>query len=917
MSKYGIAAYDDGLYGSGVASYDASPMWANPLDMSGTSLRVSWAIPDGSYTRLVLVRGRLGIPDNPDREPSTILADIDYSPASGDINRNQSVHFDDGLDPGREYFYAVYVWAPDPESASGYRWFLAGAVGATTVRPLDSGSHLRALLPAAMFTDDGGYVSGPVEDTSLLHAVTEGVGSVLDRMRTESGLLLDTYDTQRCPTLLVEAMSRTLGIGSEVSLPSRASRSLNRNAVRIFTSKGTADAIRLMTEALSGLDAYPSAGANLLPSPFYSGFEVEDSDISSGTLTAAPASISTMLKSATVSGIPGYPVRRSSDPSTLDTPPVLATIADSSGSKQHVVLLRRSSASSTQSTWEYVPSAKGTGSPSFGSGAVLRVNHNGTGWTASHGFVTEIETPGSGDPGDPPYTAETAEEALFTPLMDWRLRSKRVAAAIPEPLTLRYGPRHSVLLAEQYDGTDTLIVVEHPHAFIEGHRVTVEVDQLSLSGEYAVTRVIDAHRFTIDDRGTAYAAMNPATIGSGTTNYVTGPDHARVLSIAEDETYAFSVWVRSNAAAAVTLRVNWYEPTLALDSTLSSSSATTLVPDTWTKISLTGTSPIGTCYASLEVEFDGLSVNDLAYADNAQFELGSATGKYSDGRNVILQLATTITTDPGAVLRLRMKERLREVTAAGRTHTALLTQDESLTIAAGSSLLLPFRPTTRFFQNADPDTVLTEDHDATGLALDSSLSYVPAYDPESVFRVGGQDLLEVLLRADVLAVSGSTVVAAQEAEGDASAFAWKVSIQKASPTTATLTAVVFDADGSTITLSGTVPYEDGISRWYRMRVRATDASGSLSDGAALGLYYAADSIAEPSSWTLVDDHTASSLRLASPGDVRIGHAGDGAQVRAYQARVSRIAHFVANDYASGTAPNEYGAFESTQWTLQT
>lgn len=918
MSRYGFGLYGNAAYGSGVTNvYDASPLIATPIDSVHGTIQLRWRIPDGTYTRLVLLRSNLGVPDNPDREVSTVLLDVDYSVGSTDPAVTTESHLDFDLIPGREYFYAIYVLGPDPDATTGSRWYLAASTKNVLPKVYGSDVHLRSLLPAAMFTDDGGFVSGPVEDESLLYSVSAGIGVVVDRIRTDLDLLLHTYDTERCPDALVQAMSQTLGIGSELSLPARANRALNKNAVSIFTSKGTADSIRLMSEALSGLDAYPSRNVNLLPNPFYSGFEIDDADIVSGILTAAPTNVSTMLKRATVSGRPGFPVKADSDPTQLDTSPVLATLTNSSGDKQHVVLLSKYSTTATTSTWSYVPSAKGTSTPSFGSGSVLRVNHNNTGWTASHGFVTEIETPGTGDPGNPPYNVSTTTEALFTPKMDWRLRSKRVATTVPESLTLRLAPYHNILLAEKYDGTDTLIVLEHPHTFQQGTSINVQCDQLSLNGDFLITRVIDAHRFYIDHRGTAYAAMNPATIGSGTTNIVKGPDYARAILVEEQETYTFSAWVRSNIAATVSLGIEWYEPSLVLDSTTSSAGSTTLTANTWTKVSLTGTSPTGVRYAGLKVTVGGLAVNDLAYLDNVQFELGSETAKYSDGGSVILQLATTVTSDPGGVLRLRMKERLEEVVPSGRTSIALLTEDESLIVAANSYLRLPFSPSRRFFQEVDPDTVLTERQDLTSLGLDPKLTYVPTYDPESVFSVSNQEILEVLIRADILATTSVQTIAQQLVEDSTSSALWVMKIQKTDPTTATLSAEITNQGSSAITVSGSVPYEADISRWYRLRIRATSASGSLSDGASITLHYAADSIAEPESWTSVATQTVASFTIPSPGDIRIGHPTNGAQIRTYRARVSRIAEFVANDYNSvtKTAPNDYGAFESTTWSL--
>lgn len=897
-----------------IGKYSAMPMYANVADVAG-SATLHWQPPTGDFTRLIIVASRLGVPDNPDREKSRRVLDVDYTPGSEDPNLSTTALTDTALTPGREEFYAMYAWGTDAEVTGGYRWYLAGYCSVLLPVLHHSADALRAMLPAAAMTSEASIVSGPEEPDSVLYNVAGAIGETMDYLRTDVDRFTDIYDPTRCPSALVPYVGATLGIEGESALPMRASRDLNRYAVRIFTSKGTSTAIRLMTEALSGLDAQVTTSKNRIPTPFLSGFEHDADDVVTGTVVSAPTVVSTVVHEVWVDGCPGYPVSAEYDPASLAGAPVLAELSNAT-TTQHVLLLNKKSTSGGQSKWTLIPGAKKTLSTigDFGAGSVLSVNANGTGWTASNGYVARTVPHGGDHPAHPPYTATTEAEQLFPPLMERCLLVENVSD-IPYVL-LMLGPWHNIIYAEKYDGADTLLVTEHNHSFQPGDVIEATITGWSLSATpLTVTEVVDQRRIRVSHRGTAFAVLDQSSATSQVDHQIFGPDHARVMPAVPDEFYTFSFWAYSDGTTTLSPAISFFDKDMAYTDEYRPDD---FVISGWTHVVLTASTPeAATCYAGVYV----LGTTDsLFYVDNAQFELASDASKYADGGNIVVQLATSVTTDPDTSLRRRLKDRLSQVTAAGRTHTILLSTDTALGIAANGVLSLTYDPLERYFRQADPETVTALDQEAIYLTESPDVTYVPAYDPEAVSRAGGRDLLEFVFRADITATGSAQVIANQKSGLDpATDDVWKLSVVLASPTTATLTFVVNNADtdpAHAITLSATVPYSAGTSRWYRARLVATESSGNFKDGAEATLAWAPDATSEPEAWTTVGTTSKSVGITDMPGDIRIGDASAGAAISLRHARLGRVAEFSGADYddTTKTAINPYGSFEAAYWT---
>lgn len=919
MSRYGVSEFGTGVYGTtfdGV--YDASPMNAYVADPSQGLVYLSWSIPNGEYTRLVLLRGKFGVPDNPDREVSVVLLDIDRPLTDGvaDPSNDENYYYDGWNKEGTEAWYAIYVWAPDAEAAGGYRWYLAGSTGTVIPTNHNSADDLRSMLPRAFTSSSGGEVSGTEDSFQPLYKVMDGVGRITDSLRTDMDRILNIYDAEKCPGSLVPSMSAHLGIAGESALPTRVQRYLNKNAIRIFTSKGSSTSIRLMTESLSGLDASLTMNVNELPSPFLSGFEQSTDDISTGILSGPVSSASAVASLVPVTGRPGYPVLSSTDPAQLTLPPALG-ILRGSGGLSHALVLHRDASGTSSTNYTTVIGTKGTApSGSFTTGDTLEVNHNGTGWSTSSGFVTEIEAVTGSPVIAVPFDIVTTEEALFTPLMDWRLKGTNVTTS-PLAFTATYGPDHVVLWAEALAGENLLLMTEHSNTFLQGHVVHVSLPSLSIDGDFTITEILDPKRFTVSHTPVTDVFLSPTSV---TENTVTGPEYARVLKVNEGEFYTASAWTHVDSAGrSVSLSIR------AMDASLQTlglfTSTTALTSGTWGQAVVSEIMPTGTKFASLEITVPDIPANGHARIDNVQFQYGSDATKYTDGSNVFVQLATSLVSDPNALLRLRLKDRLTDVTATGRTHTVLLTPDTPISMAANGHLSVPFNTVSRYFSNVDPTTTSADDLDLIPLTSDPGLSYLSGYSPELVFIGGTRETVEVVLRAAVTA-NGTTAILARQLSGidPATDDIWSLSIVQASPTTATITATINNPDSdpaTAITLSADFPYAAEAVRWYRMRLIASTSSGNLTDGATLGLYYAPDSVKEPTSWTLVDSTTAASAAITNiPGEIRVGDPTGGAAMDLYHARIGNIARFDSEDYSAttGTAPNDFGAQESILWS---
>lgn len=247
MANYGVGIYGASKYGviSKIA-YSVEAMDAVALDF--TKVAVSWQTPTGDFTRIRLVRNQNTYPEHPE-DGITVWEEF-----VADNNISKSYLTDGGdttpsvpIVPGKAIYYTMYLFT------SNKIWIVAGT--AYTVVPSDHGlsEHLLNILPRVFTTKEQSPIGEP-DTESTLAAMLDGFGFTLEEFVTYLDLINPDHTLTSTPAPLIPLERSNFGLTPEQGLPIRNQKALIREAIYLYTRKGTALSLGTYIEALT---SYP------------------------------------------------------------------------------------------------------------------------------------------------------------------------------------------------------------------------------------------------------------------------------------------------------------------------------------------------------------------------------------------------------------------------------------------------------------------------------------------------------------------------------------------------------------------------------------------------------------------------------------------------------------------------------------
>lgn len=284
--KYGSAKYGLDLW----SEYSVAPMradlevdqryWGGAsssfTDINGrpvyNRVQVSWLEPS-RVDDFRLIRSNLGFPTSPADPFSLVVFDYQDDVAlatsaanHGDVvvpldddpaDRRRLAFLDTAVEPGREYFYAIWVYL---ESAD--EWIRAGEASVITSNDHQTLDTFKSILPAYMWNQysgpgDGVAVMADDDDESVIGRWLQSTGWELDKSLTRIDLLREVWDPQKTPSALLDDAVRTFGLPVEPALGARAQRALLANAADITGERGSINSISLLVESLTGFACPP------------------------------------------------------------------------------------------------------------------------------------------------------------------------------------------------------------------------------------------------------------------------------------------------------------------------------------------------------------------------------------------------------------------------------------------------------------------------------------------------------------------------------------------------------------------------------------------------------------------------------------------------------------------------------------
>jgi hypothetical protein len=247
MANYGVGIYGASKYGviSKIA-FSVEAMDAVALDF--TKVAVSWQTPTGDFSRIRLVRNQNTFSEHPE-DGITVWEEY-----VADNNISKSYLTDGGdtlptvpITSGKAIYYTMYLFTSDKI------WVVAGT--AYTIVPSDHGlsEHLLNILPRVYTTKEQSPIGEPDTD-SVLAAMLDGFGFTLEEFITFLDLINPDHTLTSTPAPLIPLERSNFGLTPEQGLPIRNQKALIREAIYLYTRKGTALSLGTYIEALT---SYP------------------------------------------------------------------------------------------------------------------------------------------------------------------------------------------------------------------------------------------------------------------------------------------------------------------------------------------------------------------------------------------------------------------------------------------------------------------------------------------------------------------------------------------------------------------------------------------------------------------------------------------------------------------------------------
>ena len=279
MGIYGIAVYGVDKYGEAPRlAFSVSPFTATAVDYD--TIQLNWAAPEGSITKIRLVRSQDGFPET--EEDGIILWEW-----SSDSNQPRINNFEDSpsnssvaLTSGRFSYYRVWLL-----QGTTNKWLIAGEAYTIVPRAHDTVSNDGTVLVSThqkfldliprVFTSASQSPLDAVDENSDLSRFLRGFSFTLDEIMTLADNILPEESGRFINPELIGLRAQNFGLEPEAYIATQNQKRLIREAMYLYANKGTKNAIETYAESLTGFAPIVTSSPNLLlsvqDSSFYKG----------------------------------------------------------------------------------------------------------------------------------------------------------------------------------------------------------------------------------------------------------------------------------------------------------------------------------------------------------------------------------------------------------------------------------------------------------------------------------------------------------------------------------------------------------------------------------------------------------------------------------------------------------------------
>lgn len=257
MSRYGDEFYGLAPYGTDtLVDFDVSPFSVSSIDYN--KIFVEWNQPTGDWDRIRLVRNGFGFPMTPDD------GDLLFE---GDNTTNVRTYLDEGQVPansglieGRTYYYTVFV-----RNTTTGRWIAAGTNLGVAVKNFGTAELMYEYLPAVYKI--GNPFTAEDNDTDLnndLFSFLQIFAFEHDLFKTLATNMKNRYDPLTLDGRLIPLALNEFGFPFEKEIGIQQARSLLKNAIKIYSERGSLSGIKAFVTAFSGFNVDVSGPINLM-----------------------------------------------------------------------------------------------------------------------------------------------------------------------------------------------------------------------------------------------------------------------------------------------------------------------------------------------------------------------------------------------------------------------------------------------------------------------------------------------------------------------------------------------------------------------------------------------------------------------------------------------------------------------------
>lgn len=625
MSKYGEAEYGLAVYGAGtLVDFDVSPFVASSRGYKRIVL--TWTTPTGEWDTLRLVRNGFGFPMTPD-DGDLLLEGLNGSSAIDyiDVGQVPVVPGGSGLIEGRTYYYTIFV----RDIATGI-WVNSGNALGVSVKDYGTADLMYEYLPPIY------RLNNPYSALDNLSEVNEDLYHFLqvfafehDLFKTLTENVKNRYEPLGLDGRLIPLFLNQFGFSFEKEVGLQQARSLLKNAVKIYSEKGSTSGIKTFVTAFTGFNCDITPVINLMLDYNNSSFREsiglwEDSvnvTVTRGTAFSETPAIAPYTEPDSPANFPN---------SAVGFMKLTATAAGDATTK----------CGEAAPTTRGVPVTEGetyTLTTFTRAKTTARTVGTALAWYDRFGEFISLST-----------------EATYVNSVGSWTRSADMVALAPT------GARYAVPQ-----------IVVYSAAAGEVHYVdAVQVEVGSESTPFADARRIDivlrANRVNL--------ALNPsfefsldnwsvveATTAQAATGAVEGSDYSLEMTstgtdqmvmfsnykvdVQSGDQNAFSAYLKGTAGCEGRISVVWYDNTDTAISTPTATDSVALDLTDWTRLELTAIAPIDAVSAELVIDVTPTALGDVAYVDAILFEKAAYEAPYFDGGTGYQQLGDTLWED--------------------------------------------------------------------------------------------------------------------------------------------------------------------------------------------------------------------------------------------------------------------------------